>query len=325
MRAKGITYDTGWHNGLVSTRESFERADVERDLRAIREDLRCTAVRITGGDLDRIELAARIAAGLGLEVWWSPFSGHLDADELHEVLVDCADRAERSRLEGHEVVLVAGAELTLCTAGFLPGATFAERMALLGGDPGRLVEAVRGAGPALNAFLGRVVAGVRERFGGRVTYAAIPIEDVDWEPFDLVGLDLYRTAEIADRFAGAVEGVVARGKPVAITEFGCATFRGAGDVGARAVGMVEWGEDGRTTGLRGDPVRDEAEQAGVVLELLDVFEAAGVDSAFLCTFSCHHLAGEFDAASYGVVRALDERRWEPKAAFHAVGERYGRG
>ncbi|AXX27857.1 hypothetical protein KCV87_17935 [Actinosynnema pretiosum subsp. pretiosum] len=32
--------------------------------------------------------------------------------------------------------------------------------------------------------------------------------------------------------------MVARGKPVAITEFGCATFRGAGDVGARAVGMV---------------------------------------------------------------------------------------
>nr|BFE36163.1 hypothetical protein GCM10010200_084140 [Actinomadura rugatobispora] len=60
---------------------------------------------------------------------------------------------------------------------------------------------------------------MRERFHGKVTYAAIPIDRVDWAPFDIVSVDLYRSAEIAGRFAEGVRTLVAQGKPVAITEF----------------------------------------------------------------------------------------------------------
>lgn len=73
---------------------------------------------------------------------------------------------------------------------------------------------------------------VRERFGGRVTCAAVPLERVEWAPFDIVSLDLYRSAEIADQFAEGVRHLVAQGKPVAISEFGAAGCRGAGDRGA---------------------------------------------------------------------------------------------
>jgi hypothetical protein len=45
---------------------------VRRELAIIRDDLHCTAVQIIGGDADRMELAARYAAELGLEVWFSP-------------------------------------------------------------------------------------------------------------------------------------------------------------------------------------------------------------------------------------------------------------
>ena len=77
----------------------------------------------------------------------------------------------------------------------------------------------------VNDFLGRAVALVRERFGGKVTYAAVPLEHVDWTPFDIVSMDLYRSAEIADHFAEGVRTLVAQGKPVAITEFGSACYR----------------------------------------------------------------------------------------------------
>ena len=51
----------------------------------IREHLHCNAVRVTGGDPDRLEVAARHAAEVGLEVWCSPFTCDLttDAEPVH--------------------------------------------------------------------------------------------------------------------------------------------------------------------------------------------------------------------------------------------------
>ena len=72
-RGRGITYDTGFINLGVSTREPFEPDVVRREMRLIRDDLHCGAVRLTGGDVDRLELAATHAAEAGLEVWpWEP-------------------------------------------------------------------------------------------------------------------------------------------------------------------------------------------------------------------------------------------------------------
>ena len=44
------------------------------------------------------------------------------------LLVDCAERAERVRRRGAEVVLVTGGELSLMNRGFLPGDTLPERI-----------------------------------------------------------------------------------------------------------------------------------------------------------------------------------------------------
>ena len=41
----------------------------------------------------------------------------------------------------------------------------------------------------MNDFLAQAVTVVRERFGGKVTYAAVPFEGVDWTPFDIVSVD----------------------------------------------------------------------------------------------------------------------------------------
>ena len=127
------------------------------------------------------------------------------------------------------------------------------------------------------------------------------------------------------------------GKPVAITEFGCTTYRGAADKGAHGDMVVEWGADGRPVGLKGELVRDEDEQAACLRELLDILEEEAVESAFVNTFARYdlpHIPGsrdDFDMASYGVVKVLEEGTgdtyagmpWEPKAAFRALADRYG--
>jgi hypothetical protein len=137
MRANGISYDTGFVRDGRTSREDWDPEVVRRELRIIRDDLGCNAVRVMGGDPERLELAAGYAAELGLE----------------------------------------------------------------------------------------------------------------------------------------------EGKPVAITEFGAATFRGAGDRGARGLEIVEHDKDtGAPLRLDGVYARDEEGQASYLRELLDVFEAEGVDS-----------------------------------------------
>ena len=173
-----------------------------------------------------------------------------------------------------------------------------------------------------------------------MAYAAIPFERVDWTPFDYIGVDLYRSIEVADRYRDGIRTLVAQGKPVAITEIGTTAYRGAGDKGARAGEIVEWDEaTGRPLRLNGEYERDEVEQVRYLREVLDIFDAEGVDSAFVFTFEStqlpHRPGGDprddLDRASYGIVRALEGGRgetypdmaWEPKAAFAALADYYG--
>jgi hypothetical protein len=132
----------------------------------------------------------------------------------------------------------------------------------------------------INDFLGKAVGVVRERFGGKISYASLPFEGVDWAPFDFLSTDAgYRSIEIADRYRAGIRALVAQGKPVAITEFGCTTHRGAADKGGRGDTIVEWDDHGRPIRLNGDYTRDEDEQATELRELLDIFNAEGVDTA----------------------------------------------
>lgn len=343
MRARGITYDTGFVRNGASSRRRFEPELVERELRIIRDDLHCTAVRVTGGDPERIEIAATFAAGLGLEVWFSPYPLELTTEETLSLFADCAERAERLRRRGGEVVFVTGAELSIMNPGFIPGDTVEERLRLLG-EPHRLREVIAEVGARVNDFLGTAVALVRERFGGSITYASVPLDRVDWTPFDIVSMDVYRSAEIAETFAQTfAEGMrspALQGKPVAITEFGSATYRGAGDRGAHGLEIVEYDAHAGPVRLNGDYARDEAGQAAYLRESLEVFDGAGVDAAFVFIFALHDHPhrpdgkprDDLDLASYGIVKVFEDRLgdtypglpWEPKAAFAAVADCYDR-
>lgn len=120
---------------------------------------------------------------------------------------------------------------------------------------------------------------VRARFGGKLSYASVPLDGFDWGPFDIISTDAgYRAAERAARFSDDIRAFVAQGraqgKPVAITEFGCASFRGAADLVNRG-DIVEWSNGARPIRFKGEYTRDEDEQARYLGELLEIFEAEG--------------------------------------------------
>ena len=347
MHGRGINFDTGFLNARTSTREPFDPDVVRREMRIIREDLHCNAVRITGGDPDRMEIAASSAAEAGLEVWFCPFTNGLTQDELLDVLADCAERAERLRRKDADVVFLTGSEVSLFTIGFFPGDTLEERLALIR-NPVRVRAAIGDVRARMKDFLRRAVEIVRARFGGKVSYASLPFEGVDWTLFDIIATDAgYRTPANAAHFRESIRAFVAQGhslgKPVAITEFGCAAFRGASHSADTdpTLSAIVWADHGRATMLKGDFERDEDEQAGYLRDLIDIFEAEGVDWAFVYTFARYDLVHrdqpelDLDRVSAGVVKVLDSRTssrdgryrdmpWEPKAAFKTLTDCYQR-
>lgn len=335
MRIKGITYDTGFINGGVSTKEQFEPSLVKREMQIIKNDLHCNAVRITGGDANRLETAARSAFEAGLQIWYCPFTCGLTIDELESFLVDCAERAENIRKDGAEVVFLTGSEVSLFNKGFFEGDTLAERLQLIK-EPARLREQIPKVRLRIKEFLSKTVALVREKFNGKISYASIPLEAVDWQLFDIIATDAgHRSAEIAPYFQQGIRALVNQGKPAAITEFGCCTYRGAGDKGARADWVIEW-VDGKAHHLNGIYTRDENEQARYILELLELFNAEKVDAVFVNTFARYDLPHredpieDLDMASGGIVKVYTDRMgktypempWEPKAAFYTLAAYY---
>ncbi|MGV9341401.1 hypothetical protein [Streptomyces sp. NPDC003688] len=305
-------------------------------MRVIAHDLGCNTVRITGGDPERLSTAAGHAAAAGLEVWFSPFPCEMTNEQMLPYFVDCADRAEALRRAGAEVVLVTGCEISLFAVGYLPGETFNDRMHTLRAAPMEREAALKEIPGRVNAFLREVVEAVRPRFGGQVSYASIPIEHIDWTPFDIVGVDAYRNSRNAANYRDQIRQYFAHGKPVAVTEAGCCAYRGAADLGAGGWTVIE--ADGL---VRAGTVRDEGEQVRYMRDLLPLFQEEGIDTTFWFSFAGFELPHradprtDLDLGSYGIVKMLDGTTpdgesvraypgmpWEPKEAFYTLAEFY---
>lgn len=351
MNRRGVTYDTGAvfygsGGGGIPTRPKLDLATAERELQIARDDLHCNAVRLIGRDVDRLVGVAERALALGLEVWLSPALWGRSPDETLHYDVSAAERAERLRQQHPgRFVLVLGSELTLFMQGIVPGKDFAARTreAFI-----RIKTGDHSANDRLNAFLGRASTAVRDVYHGPVTYASLVWEDVDWDRFDLIGVDHYRDARIKDRYAEMLQPVVALGKPVVNTEFGMRTYRGAASGGGElGIGIADQTRVGLhhllpfvgrfvRERLNGDYVRDEAMQARELIETLTTLDAAGVDGAFVAEFVTAGAATsdkpryDLDMNAFSLVKTYrhgkgttyPDMSWDPKASFHAVADYY---
>ena len=114
---------------------------------------------------------------------------------------------------------------------------------------------------------------------------------MDWDRFDLIGVDHYRDTRIKDRYAEMLQPLLATGKPVINTEFGMRTYRGAESEGTLGFGVADVKRivlhqilPFVRERLSGDYIRDEAMQASELIETLTALDAAGVDGAFVAEF-----------------------------------------
>ncbi|WP_322770356.1 hypothetical protein [Frankia sp. Cr1] len=358
MKRRGVCYDVGRVMWGQDWRPEFSAAEAHRELQIIKNDLNCNAVRICGQDIDRLMITGKDALDQGLEVWLSPELWDHNPEDTLTYIADAAERAqELEKLAPGQVVLSVGSELTLFMAGIVKGDSVFQRL-----EHSSFWEHIRSGthnGP-LNAFLAEANERVRQVFHGSVTYASVPLEAVDWSPFDIVGVDLYRDARLRDRFSDLLGRYVTHERPVAITEFGCCTYRGAAAAGGRGFAIVDYpvsDRSGTLPRLNGDYLRDEAEQTRELTELLTIFDHAGVDATFVMTFVMTFVAPlnpcsddpryDLDMASYSLVKSYGARLgplgaayphapwdrdrlgttypempWEPKKSFTAVANYY---
>ncbi|MFC9995334.1 hypothetical protein [Nocardia sp. NPDC127526] len=319
MRARGITYDTGFAPGGRGSRPVLDSDTVRRELRIIAEDLHCDAVRITGGDPERLTIAARHATDAGLEVWLSPFPCELSAEQMLPYFAECADRAETIGA----AVLVTGCELSLFGSGFLPGAdTFTRIATFTNGDPSNLAGLPE-MSARINAALADIAAAARKRFGGKLTYAAGTWENIDWTPFDIIGIDAYGDPA-HPAYREGLRALRQLGKPIAVTEVGCCTYRGAAEHNGMGWNIVDYDAD--PPYIEGDYIRDEEEPARYMRELFRFFEEESVDTAFWYTFAGYTLPHDpdphfdLDLASFGVCKVMSDGTLTPKRAFRALAD-----
>lgn len=280
----------------------------------------------------------------GLEVWISPELWNKSPDTTLRYVARAAAAAEelRGRWPG-QVVFVVGNELTFFMRGIVNGRTFSRRTNILA-----LREAI-GSGTRdglLNAFLARATAAVRHVFNGPVTYASLPFERVDWDMFDIIGANHYWREAIKDRYLQILEPLLASGKPVAITELGFRTRTGADETGAAGPENI----DPVTMSLHMLPLtrrlvrprvksvneRNEELQARSVSRQLELLDSAGIDGAFVFTFTAPLLPHgdpehDLDTDSFGLVKPYlggthgtryPDMAWEPKRSFTAVADYY---
>jgi hypothetical protein len=336
MNRRGMNYDVGTFAGKgISSRETLDPAIMQREIDIIKNDLHCTAIRISGQDITRLTLAAEYALRQGLEVWFSPAFTDANEQEMLAYFVQCAQAAEHVRQQSPQVVFVVGCELTLFMQGLVEGNDLFERIKTLTIRWGLLKSLLRGSfKKRLNTFLAQATAVIREQFHGQLTYASGPWEEVDWTLFDIVSIDAYRDAANQHSFRKTLRTYFQHGKPVVISEFGCCTYKGAEDRGSSGWVIVDRNKTPRQ--LQGLFVRDEQGQARYLLDLLDMFQAETVDGAFVFTFvspsypSREDPLFDLDMASFSLVKTFVDQRgttypdlpWEPKESFRQVANYY---
>jgi hypothetical protein len=335
---KAINYDVGmFASADWPSRPTFDAATVAREMEIIAGDLGCSAVRIFGQDRDRLRVAAEHALAAGLRVWLSPDLFNAGERDWLAYLADCARDAEEiagkhgSEAASPSLVFLLGRELTFFMDGLVMGKDGFGRMKTFSSVPRLLLNtAVKGSwNRRLNRYLAKANETVRAEFSGPVTYAAGEWEQVDWSIFDIVAVDLYRTAANAAGYRDKLRTYLGRGKPLAITEFGCCTYTGAAAKGGTGWAVVD--RKAKPPALTADLTRDEQEQAAYLTDLLTIFAAEGVDSAFAFTFASYSYPydpdprHDLDLAAYGLVTCYRDHNgatypdmpWEPKQAFHA--------
>ncbi|KKQ28225.1 MAG: Abortive infection protein [Candidatus Magasanikbacteria bacterium GW2011_GWC2_37_14] len=322
---KGINYSTGmkFHPEHKVDYEAIN-SETEKDLESIKE-MGCTSVRVYGDNSANLIKAAEIALQKDLKVWFSPRLINGNKEETLNLVVNMAQEAEKLRQKyGDKIVFVVGNELMLDSTAIFEEKGYADRISRF--KKFKALEMAKGylnflkmktSSPDVQKFQERVreftrnlALAAKKEFKGKITYASLPDENVDWNSFDIVGVNLYEDISNKDEYEQKLEDYKQHGKPVAITEYGTAPYKGADRFGGAAHSVIDWekGEIGNMLGLL-PVVRDEEAQADYLERLIGLYRKHKIDAHFIFEYvdwNTQHRPNDpkkdLSTGSFGVVK-----------------------
>jgi hypothetical protein len=331
IELKGVNYDVGVRESSINLPVS----KLTEEIGIIRNELHCNAVRIYGRDLEKLVECSNIAIKEGLTVWFSPRLINASFGETLEYIKLCSIEVEKLRKISPSIVYVIGNEFSLDLKGFVEGETTYERILNLS----KPISLVRnsicfGFRKELNIFLQKTVSVVRQYFKGEITYASGQWEKVNWEPFDIISINYYRNRFNGWKYRSTVRRLAYKRKKLAITEFGCCSYKGADKKGAWGYSIVDWNESEPI--LKTVYKRDEDVQAKYLIDLLNIYLKENVYAAFIYTFVARRARYnvnhkyDLDMANFGLIKVLppgDEGSnnpysWGKKKAFNEISKFY---
>lgn len=330
LRHRGVVYTVGAGETPAT---AFSLTRMRQDIRAIRDDLHADTVDVTGDGVERLNATAAEAAERGLHVWLQPTPGDIPERDILDHIAETGRFAERLRRQGASVDFSVGCEFWLFVPGIVPGENVLERIENLQNGTVDRERMQR----ELDRFTAKAAKTGRSVFHGRLSYAAAQDDRVDWNLFDIIGIDYYSSLPEQADYTRELKPYLRWGKPLAITEFGTCAYVGAPDAGGMGWDIVDY--DKNPPEIKGDLVRSERTQAAYLVDLLDVFESMGLYAAmafeFVTADAPHRPDNpryDLDLASYAITKPLKDRpddpdsdwHWEPKEAFHALAGRYAR-
>ena len=273
-------------------------------------------------------------------MWFSPLLIEATPEQTLTYLAQCAGVAELLRQEFLDVTFVLGGELSFYMQGLIKGddllCPHCEIYQPAQFDLAHAHWRTRAGQTAQCLSHARRCNGA-PAFSWAGPYAACPWEKVDWRLFDIVSVNYYRDAQNAKFYRQGLRGSNKHNKPVAITEFGCCAYKGADAKGAAGWSIVD--TSGARRKIKGTVERSEETPARYLAELLEIFSQEKVESAFVFNFASYNLPTddnpEFDldlASSWHCQdlpngsrgTAYPDLPWEPKKAFWAVAQAYGK-
>jgi len=138
--------------------------------------------------------------------------------------------------------------------------------------------------------------------------------------------NLYEDASNRASYAKELEKYKRHGKPVAITEFGTAPYKGAGHLGGYAHSVIDWQRGRLRRGLGFMPVfRDEKAQADYLERLMKMYEEHEIDAHFIfeyISWNTPHTPDDpkrdLSTGSFGLVHKTPEGEKVRSEAYHRV-------
>jgi len=275
-------------------------------LEVIKSELKCNGVHPHQNREEVIIQCAKLAIDKRFEsIVLAPRYGQsgedIDFDEYITRLVRFSRKAEELRKTANSVTLEIGVELSYQLRGVYNGSTYRDRI-----EEAWVNRKRKEVQDRLHSYLLKLVRGIRENFQGKLVYSKGGLEEIRWDQLDIdiIGGEKYFATEWFTKESHLKDVLTLKkfGRPVFITDFGCASYRGA----------TRWGGDAwrRYAGEE----RSQEEQANGIEISVENFEGARVDAIFLFEFIRRDLN---DANTYAILEYRASSLWRRKLGFYA--------